>query len=41
MLKDVERVTFDELLQEKSKESEIDRPLLNATQKDDHDHFHA
>ncbi len=28
MLKEVEKVTFEELLQEKTKESEQDRPLI-------------
>ena len=40
MLNDVEKVSFEELLQEKSKESETERPLIQAL-KAEHDQMHA
>ena len=40
MLQEVERVTFEELLQEKSKEGEPDRPLIQAL-KAEHDQIHT
>jgi hypothetical protein len=36
MLHEVEKVTFEELLQEKSKEDETERPLISAL-KAEHD----
>jgi hypothetical protein len=40
MLKEVEKVSFEELLQEKSKEDETDRPLIQAL-KAEHDQIHS